>query len=155
MIRTFVFLASLAIATTGAATAAPPSGAASVVNSFYQWYFATGPSGSWTDRFPQAKGFFDPSLYASLSKMLAEERREHAAVLDFDPFVFAQEPASSFSLGTPVTSGALVKVPVTLHFAHGAGHVTAIVRLAGTWQIQNISYGADGNLRTMLAQAMK
>lgn len=157
MIRVLTFLAGLAILTVGTAPAAAPSGSASVVNSFYRWYFSVnGSHGGWTDHFAQARSYFDPSLYALLSKMLAEEQREHAEVLDFDPFVFAQMPAKSFTLGTAVASGSSVKVPVTLHFGSAqTTHLTAIVRQNGGWQIENLVYGSEGNLRSMLEKAVK
>lgn len=158
MIRVLTFLAGLAILTVGTAPAAPSSGSASVVNSFYRWYFSVnGSHGGWTDHFVQARSYFDPSLFALLSKMLTEEQREHAEVLDFDPFVFAQMPATSFTLGTAVASGSTVKIPVTLHFGKSGQttHLSAIVRQNGGWQIENLVYGSEGNLRSMLEKAVK
>ena len=152
----FVGLAVLTMV--GAPAATVPSTPAGVVDSFYRWYFSVNTSnGGWREHFPQTRAYFDSSLYALVGKVLAEEKRAKGVVLDFDPFVDAQEPATSFTVGAPISSGALVKVPVALHFGKGLGQgrVTVVVRKSGTWQIDNFSYGADGNLRSIIAQQLK
>ncbi len=62
---------------------AQTSGAVPVVNAFYTWYLST--HGNWT-KLSGARTYFTPSLYASLEKLVTEEGREHAEMLDFDPF---------------------------------------------------------------------
>jgi len=159
MIRTLMLFAGLTMLTMVAAPAATaPSSPAGVVDSFYRWYFSVNTThGGWREHFPQTHAYLDSSLFALVSKMLAEENRAKGVILDFDPFVDAQEPATSFTVGAPISNGASVKVPVALHFGKGAGQGRVIVVLhkSGTWQIDNFSYGADGNLRSIIAQQMK
>jgi len=139
--------------TAGTATADTP-GSSAVVNAFYKWYFSVnGTRAGWSGHLSEAKPYLTASLYALLTKMVAKEKNGGGAILDFDPFVDAQEMATSFKVGTPSGS----QVPVTFGFGKSSEHsrVTAIVHSGSTWQIDNFSYGSDGNLRTMLQQQMK
>lgn len=154
--KLFTLFAGTALLATGMAFAAGQTASPTrTVASFYTWYFAN--QANWTN-ISGARQYLTPSLYASLAKVLAEEQKEHAAILDFNPFVNAQEEAQSYSTGTPSGSGATRSVPVQLRFAHikGAGTVRVIVvRAAGGWKIDNFVYPGAGDLRRTLRDALK
>lgn len=158
MMRTLMLFASLLILTAVPAPAAQPTGPAAVVNSFYRWYFsAYATKGGWREHLPAARPYLDPALYALFGKMLASEKRAGGVVLDFDPFANAQEPATSFTVGTPVSGSSTARVPVVLRFGKTAQRttVTVIVRKNGSWQIDNFDYGSNGNLTAIIEKGLK
>jgi hypothetical protein len=158
MIQRVAFLAAAIALVSGTSSVAASSGPATVTTSFYKWYFSVNATkGGWSGHFAEARPYLDPSLYALIGKVLAEERKSGGAVLDFDPFVDAQERASGFSVGSAPSEKSPANVPVSLTFGSSAqrGHITAVVRMNDTWQITNFSYGSDGDLRSIIAKALK
>lgn len=138
-----------------ASGAAQTSGATQVVNAFYGWYFAN--QANWTN-LSGARQFFTPALYAPLEKVIEQEKREQAEILDFNPFVDAQIEAQSYATGTSSGNGATVSVPVSLRFPHSKepGILHVIVRRGPSgWKIDNFVYPDNGNLRRTLQDALK
>ena len=156
MIRRLTFFTGIVALLAGVETAGAASDGTAVVNSFYKWYFSVNTTkAGWTGRFSEARPYLTSSLYALIAKVIAKEKSESAAILDFDPFVNAQEPAKSYSVGSASSSKSPANVPVTLRFAAGQGHLTVVVRQSSSWQIDNFVYGSQGNLRSMIAAALK
>lgn len=151
-----VSLAFIAAAITGGGIAcAQSSGAVQAVNAFYGWYL--GNHGDWT-KLSGARAYLEPSLYASLQKLVDEERREQAEMLDFDPFSGAQAEAASYAVGTPTGGASRAAVPVKIRLSGGNGssliHVI-VVRGSSGWRIDNFLYGGTNDLRHALSAALK
>lgn len=151
LILSLGLFAALAV---GASAYAQTSGAAPTVNGFYRWYVG---SHDWTN-LSGARSFLSPSLYAALEKLVATERREHVAMLDFDPFSGAQAKAASYSTGTPVGNEAGTVIPVRIRLSGGNGSSSVrviVVHGASGWKIDNFVYPGMGNLRSALSDALK
>jgi len=134
---------------------AQTSGAAHAVDGFYSWYIAR--HGDWT-QLSGARPYLSSSLYAPLQKVVNIERREQAAVLDFDPFSGAQAEAASYSVGSPVGSGSTASVPVRIRLSGGNGASALrvmVVHGSSGWKIDNIVYGNGTDLKRALQSALK
>src|SRR5579872_4817038 len=116
-------LAAAALLGSGIAHA-QTSAAVRVVNGFYAW--CLGSHGDWTN-LSGARKYLTPSLYASLEKVVDEQRAEQAEMLDFDPFSGAQSEAASYAISAPAGIGTSVTVPVRVRFSGGNG--SSIVRV--------------------------
>jgi hypothetical protein len=152
-----MLLAGFAALTVSAVQASTPSSAAGVVNSFYRWYFSVNTTrAGWRGHFSEARPYLDPSLYNLVTKMLAEEKRSQGVALDFDPFINAQMPATSFTVGTPSSSKTPTQIPVAFGFgkAPDRTHVTVVVRKSGAWQIENFMYASNGDLRSIIQKQL-
>lgn len=160
-----------AAAPAGAAKAPPAaqtSGAAAVVVKFYNWYLLQ--HGHPESHFAQVKTLFDPELYDELSGSYFKSEGEKYQfyvnttpgqsidkMSNFDPYVGAAAPATSFAVGFPAVghlsvprSGAETQirevtfVPVTFAFGgtHAKRSITLLLlRNGGAFQIYDIRYG--------------
>lgn len=154
-----VLLACALLALAAGPAHAAPSGATAVVDHFYNWYFTTTRRDRyWGAQFPQAKAYFDPTLYTLVQTALTRESAEHSDIIDFDPFVNAQVYAASFQVGTATVRGVTTYVPVTLPIQgrHGvSSHLTMMLRYEnGSYRIYDIDYTAF-HFRSFLQQALK
>jgi len=120
----------------------------SAVSSFYATY--AGRHLNWTQLSP-LRQYLTPSLYALLQKAATIQTQSHEAVLDFDPFANSQEEARSFTVGSAAINGVTATVPVNI----GGGVRVVTVRGSTGWKIDNFVYPGVGNLRSMLASALK
>ncbi len=163
-----VLLSAAAPAVAAQAPAVQTSGAAAVVMKFYDWYLLQ--HGHSEKHFAQVKMLFDPELYDELSGSYFKSEGEKYQfyvnttpdqsinkMSNFDPYVGAATPATSFAVGTPAVahlsvprSGAEAQirevtfVPVT--FAFGVTHAKRSVTLLllrndGAFHIYDIRYG--------------
>jgi hypothetical protein len=147
-------LASLALLF-GLVAAAPQAGPSQTVDAFYRWYIGATRNGYWATAFDGAKPYMEPSLWQAVDTAVKRGEHEGHTFLNFDPFDYAQQPASSYLLGKATGSGTLTNVPVTIRFEH-ADAVTFVVRLkhdGGRWLIDDFAYQSGNTLRGVLAKA--
>jgi Protein of unknown function (DUF3828) len=147
-IRLVSLFAAAAFFFSGASIQAQSRDPRSLVNSFYATY--TGRHLNWLQLAP-LRSYLTPSLYASLQKAATIQAQSHEEVLDFDPFANSQEEARSFTVGSASVNGVTATVPVNI----GGGVRVVTVRGSAGWKIDNFVYPGVGNLRTMLAGALK
>lgn len=123
------------------------SSAAATVTSFYHWYFAN--KTDWT-RLARARPYLTPSLYSALENVLHKQRSEGAEILEFDPFIGAQEQAQWYEVRSPSGNGTRLSVPVHLGFSHSNQPATInviVVNGSGGWKIDDFAYPGNGTLR--------
>lgn len=153
-----MLLAGLAVLMTGTVRASPAATPAAAVDSLYRWYFSDRKPGGWMDHLAGARPYLEPSLYALLSNVLAQQKAHPGeALLDFDPFANAQEPPTGYKVGKTALLHGTTAVSVAIVFPRGlTGHVTAIVRKSASgWQVSNLEYGHNIDLRSTLHQVLK
>ena len=98
-IRTIALFCGLAfLAPTVAAGALEPR-PGEVVHSFYAWYFSPSVKGLAFNHLSGARHFMTRSFWELLARVRPYEQ-VHGEVLEADPFIDAQIPASSVSLGS-------------------------------------------------------
>lgn len=111
------------------------------VNAFYDWYYALGPGDGihdYSKTFAATKPLFDPTLFVLIQKGIARGNDPDPGkrVFDFDPFINSQSGSASYKIGTPVTKGGDIIVPVAISPTRGTGTTTVKVDVRKT---------ADGN----------
>jgi hypothetical protein len=156
--RVVMLLAGLAVLTTGTVHAAPAATPAAAVDSVYRWYFADPKPGGWMDRLAAARPYLEPSLYTLLSKVLARQNAHPGeALLDFDPFANAQQLPTGYEVGKTSLLHGATAVSVAVRFPGNlTTHLTAVVRKAPSgWQVANLLYGNNFDLRSALQQSLK
>lgn len=133
------------------ASASPaPAGPADVVKEVYTRHFADGQRFDRT--LAATRAHFAPTLLALLD---ADAKAAAAAPgevvgLDFDPLIFGQDEARSWSAGSATVAGTTARVPVELRT--GGEPVRLTVHLAsagGRWRISDLDYGATTLARTL------
>jgi hypothetical protein len=156
--RVVMLLAALAVLTTGTVCAAPAATPAAAVDSLYRWYFSDPKPGGWMDHLAGARPYLEPSLYALLSNVLAQQKAHPGeALLDFDPFANAQQLPTGYKIGKTSLLHGATAVSVAVTFPPKlTTHLTAIVRKAPSgWQVSNLLYGNNFDLRSALRQSLK
>jgi hypothetical protein len=155
----FVSAAAPMTARAAHSSAMPFSSTTAVLQKFYGWYLVQ-PNHEWTAHFAQIEAAFDPSLYTMLQSVLQSKANQEEPVMDFDPFVNAQWDAVSYALGTPVSQGNEVRIPVTLNPSgrpNPKTTLTVVLRknASGSYAIFNFIYDPAFNLRDFLHKQLK
>ena len=146
-------LAVLALVGVSAPSAHPAqTSPVQTVSAFYTWYVAK--NGHVGEQLAEVKALFEPGLYGALSQVnpgifLANTCPGYIDVSrcpygNFDPVVYAQTAASSFTVGAERLSGNRAFVAVTLHVPgrpKTTSHVTAVLtRHDGHYAIADLLY---------------
>jgi len=97
----------------------------------------------------QTKRYFDNRLYSLLQKehQRSKTAKEICGVLDFDPFMSAQDDAGPVKSTQLIQNGSKTQVKVT--FANFGGNHSVLMDLkkeAGNWKIVNFIYAPDRDL---------
>ena len=154
-----VLAAALLALTAVVPARAQSTSATAAVHGLYDWYFAANKKrqAGWMNDLAHARPYLDPGLLALLQHGIAYDVKNHSAdILDFDPFIAAQVPASSYNVGAPSGGGDRVVVPVSLSYGRsGKGAVRVIVRREGTsYRVYDIQTN-DYALRALLTRNLK
>lgn len=153
--QVFALLAAALVASTSVPQTSPQLVAPrATVTSFYQWYFTGKPD--WT-QLAGARRFLTPSLYSELHHVVEVQQRKGGAVLDFDPFIGAQERAQSYEVLPARGQGTHMSVPVRLSFEHSSANRTTVAILMhgpSGWRIDNFLYPGIGDLRSIVQKAL-
>lgn len=129
------------------------------VQRFYDWYV---PLTIADHAFPaeyyvldKADSYLDPDLAAALrADSVVEEVDPEAATretLDFDPFLFSQDPCGPYEVVRVARRGDAFRVGMRPCHADGISPTVEVRAEAGQWKITNLLYG-DGDLRTYLCR---
>jgi hypothetical protein len=158
-ITTGAFAALLLAQPTVASASTCDTGATSAkafASTFYSWYFSNVAAKSlpWSTALKDVPQSFKPGLLTSLSDDAAAQAAADEIVgLDFDPFLNAQDPADSYSIGaaTEQNGQCLIQVLGKIGSHPPTVNLTAVVvGTPGHWQFQNFRYGNAGDLLTIL-----
>lgn len=158
-IATGAFAALLFAQPTVASSSPCDSGAASArafASTFYDWYFSNVAAKSlpWSTALEQAPQSFKPTLLKSLADDAAAQAAADEIVgVDFDPFLNAQDPADSYSIGSATEQNGQCIIQVLGKIGSHAPTVNLTAVVTGTpghWQFENFRYGSAGDLVTIL-----
>lgn len=164
MKRTIVILLGLVLLGASAAWADPAGQkqAAQFVQKFYDWYvpiaFKTTKEPSSNVAIAQRGSLFDPPLLKALKADAEASRKSEGDIvgLDFDPFLYAQDPDHKYVAGEVSESGGLYLVSVySVRKGKRAAKpdLVAEVRPAkDSFVFSNFLYGTDGDLIAILKQ---
>jgi hypothetical protein len=125
---------------------------AQTVNAFYNWYVTK--NGRVGERLAEVRALFEPTLYGALSQtspgiFLANTCAGYVDVGrcpygPFDPIVYAQTAASSYTVGSERFIGNRALVDVTLRLSgrpKATSHVTVVLsRRSGSYAIADLQY---------------
>ena len=126
------------------------------VQEFYSWYTSSAvqktPGRVWDVALKNRGSSFAPDLVRQLkADSLAQEKSSGDIVgLDFDPFLYSQEPARHYTVGQVTAKGAGWLVEVRA--GKNAATVAEIAPAGAGWQFVNFHYEEGQDLLTMLKQ---
>jgi hypothetical protein len=136
-----------------------PSSAKAFTQGFYDWYVPEVGKKDlpWTTALEHSPTFFRPGL----AKALLDDAKAQAASpgdivgLDFDPFLYAQDPADSYSTGSATEKNGNCRVQILAKSGTRPPKQATVAVVAGTeghWQFQNFEYPKFGDLLTILGR---
>ncbi|MGB6536708.1 MAG: DUF3828 domain-containing protein [Xanthobacteraceae bacterium] len=155
--RTCILAAAAAIVTTAPAMAADAS-AHDFVAAIYNAYVGKNGNGVALDSERTVRRYFEPGLAALILKDQENSRRRNeVGVLDFDPFVDAQDwEISAFSLAVSEAGPDKASATVTFtSFTHESTIVLDLVKSKDGWKVGNITWtphDKPDNLRALFTQ---
>jgi hypothetical protein len=129
------------------------------VESFFQWYVprtnSDNPDRFWDSVLKHKRSAFGSQLYELLKEDSDAQARCHDLVgLDFDPFLYTQEPAERYVVGKIVQRGQAYLADIYAVRSGEQGEkpdVTAeFVEKGGHWFFVNFHYSDGGDLLTTL-----
>jgi hypothetical protein len=139
------------------AAVAPPAHAAdssarAFVAAIYKAYQGSGGNGVALDNDQTVQRYFEPSLAAAIRKDQTDaEQRNEPPVLDFDPFVDAQDWDIA-TVDIDVRDAAPNKASATVKFTNADKPTTILldlVRINGEWKVHDITWSRDGDTSTL------
>ncbi len=124
------------------------------VKAFYDWYLKAGDQ--YRQKFSEAEPHFQKEFFTLVQNGLKRGPSD-GFWIDFDPFVNAQMPATSFAVGKAQVDVNLAQVIVTPTLSRG-GEAPAfkvyLLKRGSDWKISNFVY--DGfTLRNFLEEGLK
>ena len=164
MKRTIVILLGLVLLGASAAWADPAGQkqAAAFVQKFYDWYvpiaFKTTKEPSSNVAIAQRGSLFDPPLLKALKADAEASRKSEGDIvgLDFDPFLYAQDPDHKYVAGEVSESGGFYRVNVySVRKGKRAAKpdlVAEVKPAKDSFVFTNFLYGTDGDLIAILKQ---
>jgi hypothetical protein len=149
--RRTLLLAAACAAITSRAVAAEVT-ALAFVTDIYTGYKGNDSPGHALDTERAIRRYFEPSLAALMVKdQKAAAKRGEVGLLDFDPFVDAQEwDISDFDIAVAETAPGNAKA--TVKFANLGKQTTAVltlVKIKNDWRISDITWLRDGKAETL------
>jgi hypothetical protein len=150
--RTLIFGAACALLAVAMPAPAADASALAFVTGIYNGYKGNDSPGHALDSEPIIRHYFEPSLAALMIKdqKLAAKRGE-VGLLDFDPFIDAQEwEISEFDIA--VSDTAAGKASATVKFTN-LGKPTIVlldlVTIKNEWRIRDITWQIEGKSQTL------
>jgi hypothetical protein len=155
--RRKTLLGAILAITAGRAQAADTS-AHDFVAAIYNTYVGNNGNGVALDNEATVRRYFEPSLAALILKDQKDSaKRNEVGVLDFDPFVDAQDwEIASFTVA--VSDAGADKATATVKFTNSGKASTValdLVKIKNDWKITNITWtphDSPNNLRALYAQ---
>jgi hypothetical protein len=130
------------------------------VKEFYNWYgpktLQDNPGRTWDIAVKQKSALFSPELLRALEEDSAASDKAVGDIvgLDFDPFLYSQDPAARFEVGPITAKGAGWLVEVHAVEAGRKNRKPAVVAelspVNGRWQFVNFHYEGNLNLVSIL-----
>ena len=148
--RTIIFSAVF-MALARPATAADPS-ASAFVTAIYNAYKGKDAKGVPLDNERMIRRYFEPTLAAAMAKdQKAPARRNEVGLLDFDPFLEAQDwDVGAFDIA--VSEAAAGTAKATVKFANQGEAMTVVldlVQIKNDWRVYDISWLHDGKTENL------
>lgn len=145
-------LAMLVGTVANVASAAASADPRAVVTSFYQWYYSPSPKN--VDQ--GLKHYLAADTYALYERAMAEQKKTHKVVIDYDPFSGVQVGVYAVHVGAATVQGDTATVPVQLtvglHKTDNLKRSLSVVvhKTSGTWGIWNVISSGKGEPTTNL-----
>jgi len=148
--RTLIFSA-VCLAVAGPAFAADPS-ATAFVTAIYNAYKGKDAKGVPLDNERVIRRYFEPTLAAAMAKdQKAAARRNEVGLLDFDPFLEAQDwDVNAFDIA--VSDAAAGKAKATVKFVNLGEAMTVVldlVQVNNDWRVYDITWLHDGKTESL------
>jgi hypothetical protein len=148
--RTIIF-GAVCLAVAGPTFAADPS-AATFVTAIYNAYKGKNAKGVPLDNERVIRRYFEPTLAAAMAKdQKAAARRNEVGLLDFDPFLEAQDwDVNAFDIA--VSDAAAGKAKATVKFVNLGEAMTVVldlVQVKNDWHIDDITWLHDGKTESL------
>jgi hypothetical protein len=165
ILRMSIAVGAALLAATQASAATPnscdsgPASAKTFTQGFYDWYVpeVAKKELSWTMALEHSPTSFKPPLMKALSDDAKAQAASPGDIvgLDFDPFLYAQDPADSYSAGAATEKNGKCRVQILAKTGsqNPTVSVVAVVEATdGHWQFQNFQYPKFGDLLTILGK---
>ena len=145
---------TLAIAHLSATSAAEGRSPTALTRAFYAWRLGSESARS-ASRFAGTRPFLTQHLFAELSQVEAIEKRDHRAILDFDPFTDAQIAATSVDVVSAAVRPQSANVIVIVRFRGASHRMRVSFQKSGlVWRISDF-VGRGGGLEALLRNDLR
>jgi hypothetical protein len=136
-----------------------------LVQSFYDWYVpkaqAQGPVPAWVVAVREKEKLFSPELASALREDFSAQSSSPGEIvgLDFDPFLYSQDPDDRYETGRITRTGQSYRVEVYGISARKRSDDTSVgaelTGSSGHWRFRNFYYPQGRDLLTILASLRK
>ncbi len=136
--------------------------ATAFVQDFVHWYLPLAIKNdavpSWTVAIRTRRSIFSKTLYEQLRcDAVAEKEHEDVVGLDFDPFLYSQDPDTDYAVKMVNKNGNIYRISISPKNSPNVKEYS-IVDLSfgiGGWKIENVEYPGSGTLLSALAALRK
>ena len=149
--RRTIILGAVCVAVAKPAFAADPS-ASAFVTAIYNAYKGKDAKGVPLDNERIIRRYFEPTLAAAMAKdQKAAARRNEVGLLDFDPFLEAQDwDVGAFDIAVSDAAASMAKA--TVKFVNQGEAMTVVldlVQVKNDWRVYDITWLHDGKTETL------